>query len=470
MVDLERARPDHRRRQPHDHRAGHRPGHTRQHHHAAARGRRRRALPAAGPRRGVQPGGVPGRPARLRDPPRQGVGRRSLHHPAAAGRHLPATVRRPGDPRQSGRRQPAGQPGAPLHRRAAPLSRGARRQCAGRRRGGLPAGGVRGRAAPAGHLVGGHATGSGRRRADPHRPGQSPGNRAGPVPPRPAGSAAVPAGRPHRGGAEDVLRLRGDDDQAAGRQPAAGARPADLAEGAPTGRLASPGRRRADRVGHTRAADRSGRAERAGPAHAQPGQPGVRPVEGTPGRPGGPRGLPRPAAHGPAHPAGGVRQDRLDDRPDPGVAGVGRAAASGRCHRRPAARPAPAAAGLPASDACPRTRRRRQRARLGVGRRLRRHRPVQKGRAVRRLAPPGAAEGSDPRSRRVPAVRSRRLAGARAGGLAGHIPGPPGLAPDARGARAAGADTHPGDPGGGERRRGGRVAGAPGGVPGRDHR
>ena len=50
--------------------------------------------------------------------------------------------------------------------------------CAGRRRGGLPAGGVRGRAAPAGHLVGGHATGSGRRRADPYRPGQSPGNRA----------------------------------------------------------------------------------------------------------------------------------------------------------------------------------------------------------------------------------------------------------------------------------------------------
>ena len=173
---------------------------------------------------------------------------------------------------------------------------------------------------------------------------------------------------------------------------------------------------------------------------------------------------------GPAHPAGGVRQDRLDDRPDPGVAGVGRAAASGRCHRRPAARPAPAAAGLLAPDACPRARRRRQRARLGVGRRLRRHRPVPKGRAVRRLAPPGAAEGSDPRSRRVPAVRSHRFAGARAGRLAGHIPGPPGLAPDARGARAAGADTHPGDPGGGERRRGGRVAGAPGGVPGRDHR
>ena len=89
---------DHGRWQPHDHRAGHRPGHTRQCHHAAARRRRRRALPAAGPRRGVQPGGVPRRPARLRDPPRQGVGRRSLHHPAAAGRHLPATVRRAGDP------------------------------------------------------------------------------------------------------------------------------------------------------------------------------------------------------------------------------------------------------------------------------------------------------------------------------------------------------------------------------------
>ena len=83
LVDLERASPDHRCREPHDHRAGYGPGHARQCHHAAARGRRRRALPAAGSRRGVQPGGVPGRPARLRDPPRQGVGRRSRSSPGS---------------------------------------------------------------------------------------------------------------------------------------------------------------------------------------------------------------------------------------------------------------------------------------------------------------------------------------------------------------------------------------------------